>query len=445
MVSSYCIITQNIENIKFLQHGLTDKSNIIVSPLPDYKYTEKLIETSNNKIIVGIIGAISTIKGLDIVRQIIKTFQNTQIEIIVFGIINIPNFNSYYPYKNISELNNLLIKHKPNMLFEPSLVPETYSYTLTIAMITQLPILYLYKPFDSVIKNRLSIYKNAYEYKNINELKLLVYYKKQDFFYTIKPIIYYPSFWDCYFSTSRCIDNSIQDYNKLIKPYENIVIITSKIYISNNPFSYVQSRSIYLHNQRFNQTIDTINSLRNKIPNVLILLCDNSNFSLFEYNLLKQLLDVFINPIDDELLNYFTNTCLYKSHGEIAQTYKLLDYIYKYIPPENIHNVFKITGRYTLNDSFSYNRFNNSNTLFKLNTQVTDRKYFFTCFYKINKNDFSFYYGIIKQLYENIQNKMHENIDLEVLLPSYLYNIITNINTLGIQQNIAVWNDTSNI
>ena len=307
-----CIITQNIENIKFLQHGLTNKSNIIVSPLPDYKYSDNLIETSNNKIIVGIIGAISKIKGLDILHQIIKTFQNTQIEIIVFGITNIPNFKSYYPYKNISELNNLLIKHKPNILIETSLWPESYCYTLTLAMITQLPILYLYKPFDSVIKNRLATYKNAYEYKNINEFKLLVYSKKQDFFYTIKTTVYYPSFWDSYFSTSNFQLSNTKEV-KIQSLIKNNVVKKFCIYFPQ--FHKLKENDINFYNdytdiknliliQNNNQTNDT--SFFKDLPDITYLNIESANdYNLLNDNIIDKQVQIINNYNFDGFATYY--------------------------------------------------------------------------------------------------------------------------------------------
>jgi len=86
------------------------------------------------------------------------------------------------------------------MLLELSICGETYSYTLTIAMLTQLPILYLKKNGLSVVENRLSKYNKAYAFSTIGELNALVMQKKQNYFYTIEPAIYFNEWWDSYFS-----------------------------------------------------------------------------------------------------------------------------------------------------------------------------------------------------------------------------------------------------
>ena len=67
---------------------------------------------------------------------------------------------------NINELNRLLEKYKPNLLLELSIWPETYSYTLTLMMLTQLPILSLKKNMSCVVENRLSKYDKYYIFEN---------------------------------------------------------------------------------------------------------------------------------------------------------------------------------------------------------------------------------------------------------------------------------------
>ena len=64
-------------------------------------------------------------------------------------------------------------------------------------MITQLPILSLKKNFNNVIENRLKEYNKKYFYNNIeNFFEIIQQNIKQDYFYTINPIVYYNSFWD---------------------------------------------------------------------------------------------------------------------------------------------------------------------------------------------------------------------------------------------------------
>ena len=207
------IITQNKANIYIYNNFIEDKNKIVVTPLPDFKNSKDLITTNNDCIVVGIIGMITNIKGCEELKQIINFYKNTNTKIIVFGSVNYEDsYTNSYVYKSINELNKLLITHKPNIIIELSIWPETYSYTLSLAMITQLPILYLKKNNYCPVEERLSKYDKAYSFSNITELDKLIYDNKQDYFYTIEPIIYFNDFWNNYFITKKekYIGNSLK-------------------------------------------------------------------------------------------------------------------------------------------------------------------------------------------------------------------------------------------
>ena len=125
-------------------------------------------------------------------------------------------------------------------------------------------------------------------------------------------------------------------------------------------FTYSKTRSIYSFEELFNQTINTIKSIRKYIPYSHIVLFDNSNLSDINKKTLTDLTDCFINVTDNKLLNYYTDS-KYKCIGEMAQTCYFYDYYLKNIHNKNvITNFFKISGRYLIND-----KFNLSSRLFK--------------------------------------------------------------------------------
>jgi hypothetical protein len=214
------IITQNIANLHIYNNYIVDKSKIIISPLPDYKFSKDLINTSNTNIVVGLIGEINDYKGRLELEKIINYYKKSNITIVIFGNSNLGSFENKYPYKNVHELNKFLMYHKPNVLLELSIWPETYCYTLTLAMLTQLPILYLKKNGYSVVEERLSKYTKSFPFTCISDLDTLINSKKQDYFYTIEPIIYFNEIWDSYFITKKEKKNIITKKNKYdIKPY----------------------------------------------------------------------------------------------------------------------------------------------------------------------------------------------------------------------------------
>ena len=190
------IITQNINNYHIFKKFIHSDKKIIVTPLPDFNTELDFNFTNNSKIIIGIIGTIHSVKGELIVKELIDYINNNNLnmEVVIFGGSSI-KYVKQQKYNSIFELNDLLITYKPNILLDATIWNETYSYTLSLSMITQLPILSLKKPFLSVIKNRLSNYNNAFYYSTINELIALINEKNQNFFYTINPVIYFNSFW----------------------------------------------------------------------------------------------------------------------------------------------------------------------------------------------------------------------------------------------------------
>ena len=200
------------------------KKNIHVETLPYYYQKDKHISSrlNLNIIIVFIIGNIIDLKGKEILINIINYYKthSSNVKIVVFGYTLIDNFIDHYYYNSISELNHLLIKHKPNILLELSLWPETYSYTLTLSMLTNLPILYYKKDINCVVKSRLQMYINAipFSLNNIYDYHQLDKLIKQNFkttFFTIKPILYYSPFWNNLFI------NQCNKYNVLNKVPNN--------------------------------------------------------------------------------------------------------------------------------------------------------------------------------------------------------------------------------
>jgi len=296
------IITQNVSNLYIYNNYIQDKNKIVITDLPDFKNSKDLINTSNSEIVIGIIGTINNLKGSEQLKQIIEYYEYTNIKVIVFGNTNIETIKNCYPYNNIDELNELLITHKPNILIELSIFHETYSYTLTIGMITQLPILYLKKNGISVIENRLSIYNKSYEFSTLHQMNILVKSKKQDFFYTIEPIIYFNDFWDDYFTRNSkiIIPDKIEMLNSLnilnfipdINNYSNNIIIS----MTAIPNRFLSDEFINVLNSICNQII--------KPKYIVINLCSVYKRN-FEYN--KDKFNIRINYIKENYDNIIIN------------------------------------------------------------------------------------------------------------------------------------------
>ena len=214
------IITQNKYNLVYYNKFINNNKKIVVSDLPDFRFSDKLIINNLDKIIIGIIGNISEIKGYSILVLLINYYSSYKnIEFVIFGDLN-KKFNIVVSerYNTIYEFNELLKKYKPNVLLELSLCPETYCYALTLGMLTRLPIISIMKNNLCVVEDRLKKYDKVYYFSTIHDFDYLINKYKQDYFYTIKPVLYFNSFWDDYFiNKNKIINNNKFLYD--IKPY----------------------------------------------------------------------------------------------------------------------------------------------------------------------------------------------------------------------------------
>jgi hypothetical protein len=442
------VITQHKQNIALFGSKINGRK-FIIAQLPDHRNPLKRIENGQNDLVIGLLGNISNLKGYYIIEQLVlfakkqnqknknKDRNKQYIRIVLFG--NIPYFDKdgdfieKYPYKNIEELNKLLTEHKPHLWIETSLWPETYSYTLTLMMITELPIFYQQKNFPSVIRSRLSEYRNSYSFPTIDWLTEnwnKVSEKKQDYFYTIDPAIHYNFFWEYYFGNQPTLS----------RPLQNFVFISSKIIVSTNRFNYSDSRSIYTSEERYDQTLQTIESIRCHIPNSYIILFDNSDFSQDQYSTLHEKTDLFLNITTDLDIYDYTNNKAYKLYGELAQTAYVLQYIKDHRLAIHMNHFFKISGRYWINDSFCFDTYVNESNIFKRKEDITNRKYYYTSFYKISGTQFASFTDTILSMYEESKDSdIYDGYDWEVLLSKKLEYNFTEVDNLGITENIAVW------
>lgn len=214
----------------------------------------------------------------------------------------------------------------------------------------------------------------------------------------------------------------------------NITLITSIIDTPNNPLSYIKTRSVFTKEQRFEQTKKTILSIREKIPNNKILLVECSILTSEEREYFIENVDYFLNIYDtnnNDLINrMFT---ISKSLGEGTMTIMALKYLFD----NNIvfDFLYKISGRYWLNDNFNYNLFdNNLSCIHYINN---DSNNVLSCFYKLtNKTTYDWFDFLL-----NSENDFINCIGYEVIFAKFLKKYNSNKiieNKIGISGYIAV-------
>jgi hypothetical protein len=130
----------------------------------------------------------------------------------------------------------------------------------------------------------------------------------------------------------------------------DLFLITSVICTGNQSWSYCKTRSIFNPEERLEQTLQTIESIRNLKDDSKILLVECSDIDPTTTSILKDKVDYFLQTYDQEDIR---QACLFshkKGYGEVKQT----QYACKYIESNSIlfNRLFKISGRYFLNSRF---------------------------------------------------------------------------------------------
>ncbi len=193
---------------------------------------------------------------------------------------------------------------------------------------------------------------------------------------------------------------------------ENIFVITSVINTGNHPWSYTNIRSTYTPDERFQQTLKTIQTIREKVPNVHIILSECSEISKEQEQIFLEKVDTYLNFYDNEEIR---NACLNsnrKGYGECLKTYQAFCYILLHdFKPKRF---FKISGRYFLNDYFDIHNF--SETEYTFNKILRGSDCHPTVLYSVPFSLFNHYEKVLIHC-KNAYEKTSDPIGYENLLP----------------------------
>jgi len=193
---------------------------------------------------------------------------------------------------------------------------------------------------------------------------------------------------------------------------DNLILVTSIINTPNIPLSYSNIRSVFSRQDRFKQTKKTIQSVKEKLPNNKIMIVECSDFNEEENTYLKDNCDYILNLWNKKELHsaIFGKS---KSLGEGTMTIEALKYIEEFNLEYNY--LYKICGRYWLNNNFKIDNINN-NVFKKINN---DENNIFTALYKVDKKTA---HELLDFLINNIEN-MKNCIGYEVLMSQFIKNI----------------------
>ena len=131
----------------------------------------------------------------------------------------------------------------------------------------------------------------------------------------------------------------------ITRPY--VFLITSTIRSSENPLSYTRTRSVFSAEQRLEQTLHSIESVRTKVPEALVVLLENSDLPTGETSVLQEAADWFVSFAQNAYATELRDGP-FKGAGE---TYMLL-WTQRIVQHFDYEKMFKLSGRYWLSDRF---------------------------------------------------------------------------------------------
>jgi hypothetical protein len=210
----------------------------------------------------------------------------------------------------------------------------------------------------------------------------------------------------------------------------DIFLITSVINTGDAPWSYTNTRSFFSSEERFQQTLYTIESIRRLGGAIKIFFVECSLLSDEQEKNISSKVDYFVNLYGDE---DGKNACLVtykKGYGEAVQTKKVVEYIME----NNIsfRRFFKISGRYYLNNFFNENKY--SVDSFTFSKKFPDSNSYATTLYCVPFKFLEVYNSKLREVIEYYKNN---TVGLESILAGNL-NPKIELEPLGVSGLVAV-------
>lgn len=129
-----------------------------------------------------------------------------------------------------------------------------------------------------------------------------------------------------------------------------LVLVPSVIIPTDNPLSYTPTRSIYTSEDRLHQTVKTLQTVREKIPGAHLVVLECSDLPVYYVKVLIEQCDQFVNYNSNPGVREAVCNSPFKGYGEVRA---LLEYLMEEISDDLPYDaIFKISGRYCLNDNF---------------------------------------------------------------------------------------------
>jgi hypothetical protein len=199
------------------------------------------------------------------------------------------------------------------------------------------------------------------------------------------------------------------------------------------PLSYINIRSIYNNETRFVQLLASIASIRIAISNANIYLLESSVLTNKQRN---QLTDINLIDLSTNSVISTQRDSPFKGPVEVLMFIEFL----KTVNVTDYDLIFKLSGRYTINNNFNLDRISTTKLTAKYYPQ---HQIISTVLYSIPKCMLEQYANLLPKLVENLNNKRSsiEAEILDVLTPD----VFQFVDTIGVSGLISVSGDVINI
>jgi hypothetical protein len=177
---------------------------------------------------------------------------------------------------------------------------------------------------------------------------------------------------------------------------DDLVLITSVINTGEQPWSYSAIRSVYTPEERLEQTLGTIQTVKKYLPDAKILLIECSDISQDYMNTLQSSVDYFLDVYSNEEAKTACLQTNKKGWGEAVKTRLALEYILE--QGLSFKRLFKLSGRYILTEKFKQENYSYTEYTFKEKFHLPNKKF------AIKTVLFSVPYSLLENFYTVVKN-----------------------------------------
>jgi glycosyltransferase involved in cell wall biosynthesis len=440
-------------------------ANYIIVPHEDINSSSKIVipKLSNDQPMrIALLGTLTINKGAKIINELVDLVRKSDrpLQFILIGTspeIQIGSDDIFIEYGKYHdyELQDIIAKTDPHVIMIFPIWPETYSYTLSAAINSSRPI--IVNTLGALAER---VINRAWTWilpDNLTSLQLvdkLVEIRNSNFELQTAPKLgYSPQQTQLY--KQDFYQSGYLNITKEPQMKKNIVLITSAIHTN---------YGIYSTTERIQQTLRTIKSVHNYMPNPVIILIDNSKISIQNDTSaeLEELVDsvaYYIDNSDDPDIQHFHNNVQNYDIGKnVMESLGLLKTL-QYISTDAelmgevlaASRIFKISGRYELTEKFDIDAFDNEQTIdryvFKKavpswiseeDTRVDHQLY--TRLWSFSPSLFSTTIDLYQQIIQNMFTLINQGkyIDIEHSMAKFIpKDKLIELDTLGLIGNIA--------